>query len=64
MYYRNHTQNRLEAVQGKLKHMTYFLNNNKSQELYKIVEECNDIIEDIKSVIDREPKTPNEYNKV
>lgn len=64
MYFRNHTQNRLEAAQGKLKHMVYFLNNNKPQEIYKVIEECNEIIEDLKSVIDREPKTPNEYNKV
>ena len=64
MYFRNHTQNRLDAAQSRLKHMTYFLNNNKPQEVYKVIEECNDILEDIKSVIDREPKTPNEYNKV
>ena len=64
MYFRDHLQNRLQAAQSRLKHMTYFLNNNKPEEVYKVIEECNDIIEDIKSVVDREPKTPNEYNKI
>lgn len=66
MYFRDHIQNKLEAGQASLKKLKFWVNRGQGdiQEMYKAIEECHDILEDLKSVIDREPRTPNEYNKV
>jgi flagellin-specific chaperone FliS len=66
MYYRDHIQNRLEASQSSLKKLRFWINRGQGDinEMNRAIEECHDILEDLKSTIDREPRTPNEYNKV
>ncbi len=65
MKYREHIQNRLEASQASLKKLRFWVNRGNGDvfEMSKAIEECHDIIEDIKSTVDREPIAPNEQNK-
>ena len=65
MQYRQHIQNKLEASQASLKKLRFWVNRGKGDvhEMSKSIEECHDMIEDIKSIIEREPLTPNEQNK-
>jgi len=66
MYFRDHIQNKLEAGQSRLKQLKFWVNRGQGDiaEMLKSIEECHDLLEDIKSIVDREPRTPNEYNKV
>ena len=65
MQYRNHIHNKLEAAQSSLKKLNFWINRGTGDvyEMSKAIEECHDIIEDIKSTVEREPRTPNEQNK-
>ena len=65
MKYREHIQNRLEASQASLKKFKFWINRGGGdiKEMTHSIEECHDIIEDIKSIIEREPIAPNEQNK-
>jgi len=65
MQYREHIQNKLESSQASLKKLKFWVNrgNGNIHEISKAVEECHDIIEEIKSIVEREPITPNEQNK-
>lgn len=65
MYFRDHINNKLETAQGSLKKLQFWVNRETSNplETSKAIEECHDIIEEIKSIIEREPRTPNEQNK-
>ena len=66
MYYRNHIQNRLEASQSSLKKLRFWINRGQGDidEMNRAIEECHERLEDLKSIIEREPRTPNEQNKV
>ena len=65
MQYREHIQNKLESSQASLKKLKFWVNRGKGDiyEMSKAIEECHDIIEEIKSIVEREPITPNEQNK-
>ena len=65
MKYREHIQNRLEASQSSLKKLRFWVNRGQGDvmEMSKSIQECHDILEDIKSIVEREPLSPNEQNK-
>jgi len=65
MYFREHIQNKLQSGQARLKQLKFWVNRGQGDisEMIKSIEECNDLLEDIKSIVEREPMTPNEYNK-
>ena len=65
MQYRDHINNKLETAQGSLKKLQFWVNRGTGNplETSKAIKECHDIIEEIKSIIEREPRTPNEQNK-
>jgi peptidoglycan hydrolase CwlO-like protein len=65
MQYREHIQNKLESSQASLKKLKFWINrgNGDIYEMSKAIEECHDLIEEIKSIVEREPMTPNEKNK-
>jgi hypothetical protein len=65
MQYRDHIQNKLEASQASLKKLKFWVNRGTGDvyEMSKAIEECHDLLEDVKSIVEREPMTPNEQNK-
>ena len=64
MYYRQHIQQKLENIEAKLKHIEFHngRGNRKDVNLAKI--SCEELVEEIKSAIEREPRTANEQNRV
>ncbi len=63
MYYRQHIQQKLENIEAKLKHIEFHngRGNQKDVNLAKI--SCEELVEEIKSAIEREPRTANEQNR-
>ena len=64
MYFRQHIQQKLENIEAKLKHIEFHNGRGNRQEVNKAKEQCEDLIEEIKATVEREPITPNEQNKV
>jgi hypothetical protein len=64
MYFRQHITRKLENLEAKLKHIEFHNGRGNKQEINEAKEQCEALIEDIKAAVEREPRTPNEYNKV
>ena len=64
MYFRQHIQRKLENIEAKLKHIEFLNGRGNKQEVNEAKTQCEDLIEEIKSTIEREPLTPNEQNKI
>jgi len=63
MYFRQHIQKKLENLEAKLKHIEFHNGRGNRQEINEVKNQCEELIEEIKASIEREPITPNEQNK-
>jgi len=63
MHYRQHIQRKLENLEAKLKHIEFHNGRGNRQEVEAAKRECEDLVEEIKSTVEREPQTSNELNK-
>jgi len=64
MYFRQHIQKKLENLEAKLKHIEFHNGRGNRQEVDKAKLACENLVEEIKATVDREPMTPNEQNRV
>lgn len=63
MYYRQHIQQKLNNIEAKLKHIEFHNGRGNKQEIDIAKTSCEELVEDIKAAIEREPMTPNEQNR-
>lgn len=63
MYFRDHITQKLENIEAKLKHIEFHTTRGNRDEIIKIKTQCEDLVEEIKAAIQREPMTPNEQNR-
>ena len=64
MYFRQHIQRKLENLEAKLKHIEFHNGRENRQEVNLAKIACEDLVEEIKAAIEREPLTSNEQNGV
>ena len=64
MYFRQHIQRKLENLEAKLKHIEFHNGRGNQEEVNKVKVECEDLVEEIKAAVEREPMTSNEQNRV
>jgi len=64
MYFRQHISKKLENLEAKLKHIEFHNGRGNKQEINEAKVACEELVEELKSAVAREPMTPNEYNKV
>ena len=64
MYFRQHIQRKLENLEAKLKHIEFHNGRGNRQEVNEAKQQCEELIEEIKATVEREPRTANEQNKV
>ena len=64
MYFRDHITKKLEHLEAKLKHIEFHVTRGNKDEIIKTKEQCEDLVEEIKAAVQREPMTPNEQNRV
>ena len=63
MQYRQHIQRKLENIEAKLKHIEFHNGRGNRQEVNEAKKMCEELIEEVKSAIEREPMTSNEQNR-
>ena len=63
MQYRQHIQRKLENIEAKLKHIEFHNGRGNRQEVSEAKKMCEELIEEVKSAIEREPMTSNEQNR-
>lgn len=63
MYFRDHITKKLENIEAKLKHIEFHTARGNKDEIIKTKTQCEDLVEEIKAAIQREPMTPNEQNR-
>ena len=63
MHYRQHIVRKLENLEAKLKHIEFHNGRGNRQEVEIIKKECEDLVEEVKATIEREPQTSNELNR-
>ena len=64
MYFRQHIVRKLENLEAKLKHIEFHNGRGNRQEVNQAKEQCEELIEEIKATVEREPRTANEQNRV
>jgi hypothetical protein len=64
MHYRQHIVRKLENIEAKLKHIEFHNGRGNSQDVDNVKVECEELVEEIKATVGREPMTPNEQNRV
>ena len=64
MHYRQHIIKKLENLEAKLKHIEFHNGRGNRKEVNEAKNQCEELVEEIKSAIEREPRTSNEQNKV
>ncbi len=64
MYFRDHINRKLTNLEAKLKHIEFYNGRGNKQEIDTAKKQCEELVEELKSAIEREPRTANEYNKV
>jgi hypothetical protein len=64
MYFRQHITRKLENIEAKLKHIEFHNGRGNRQEINEAKEQCEELIEEIKAAVEREPRTANEQNRV
>ncbi len=63
MHYRQHIVRKLENIEAKLKHIEFHNGRGNKQEVENIKRECEELVEEVKATIEREPQTSNELNR-
>ena len=63
MHYRQHIVKKLENIEAKLKHIEFHNGRGNKQEVENIKRECEELVEEVKATIEREPQTSNELNR-
>ena len=63
MHYRQHIQRKLENLEAKLKHIEFHNGRGNRSEVETAKRECEDLVEEIKATVEREPQTSNELNR-
>ena len=63
MHLRNYITQRLEKLEGTLKKVEYWNGRQNQSEIDKAKTLCEELVADIISAVEREPRTPNELNK-
>jgi len=63
MHYRQHIVRKLENIEAKLKHIEFHNGRGNKQEVESIKKECEELVEEVKATIEREPQTSNELNR-
>ena len=63
MQYRKHITRKLENLEAKLKHIEFHNGRGNREEVRNVQKECEELVEEIKSSIEREPQSTNELNK-
>ena len=64
MYFRQHIVRKLENIEAKLKHIEFHNGRGNRQEVNEAKQQCEELIEEIKATVEREPRTANEQNRV
>lgn len=64
MQYRQHIIKKLENLEAKLKHIEFHNGRGNREEVEGSRKECEDLIDELKSAVEREPRTSNEQNRV
>ncbi len=64
MYFRDHINKKLTNLEAKLKHIEFHNGRGNKQEIDTAKKQCEELVEELKAAIEREPRTSNEYNKV
>ena len=64
MYLREHFNKKLNNLEAKLKHIEFHNGRGNKKEVEEAKKECEELVEELKPAVEREPRTPNEYNKV
>jgi len=64
MYFRDHIMKKLDNLEAKLKHIEFHNGRGNRQEVETSKKECEELVEELKATVSREPMTSNEYNKV
>lgn len=64
MYLREHFSKKLNNLEARLKHIEFHNGRGNRQEVEMAKKECEELVEELKAAVEREPRTPNEYNKV
>ena len=64
MYFRDHIMKKIDNLEAKLKHIEFHNGRGNKQEIGTTKKECEELVEELKAAVSREPMTPNEYNKV
>ena len=64
MHYRQHIQRKLENIEAKLKHIEFHNGRGNKQAVNEAKQQCEELIEEIKATVEREPRTANEQNRV
>jgi hypothetical protein len=63
MHYRQHIQRKLENLEAKLKHIEFHNGRGNRKEVEIIKKECEELVEEVKATVEREPMTSNEQNR-
>ena len=63
MHLRNYITQRLEKLEGTLKKIEYWNGRQNQREIELAKTLCEELVADIISAVEREPRTPNELNK-
>ena len=63
MQYRQHIQRKLENIEAKLKHIEFHNGRGNRKEVEIIKKECEELVEEVKATVEREPMTSNEQNR-
>ena len=64
MYLREHFNKKLNNLEARLKHIEFHNGRGNKQEVDTAKKQGQELVEELKAAIVREPRTPNEYNKV
>ena len=55
---------RIDQVEGKLKTLTFMINRGSNvREFRQEIRNAEEILEDLRAILEREPRTPNEINR-
>ena len=64
MYLRDHIIRKLENIEAKLKHIEFHNSRGNREEVENVKRQCEELVEEVKSAVLREPITANEQNRV
>ena len=62
MQHREIITNKLEQVEGKISKLEFLLRKGSREDFYQTLNETKELVDDIKSYVQREPRTPGEFS--